>query len=389
MALLGAIRYEIVNKRILIKPQFQDYDRTKSCHVTAEQFRRVLKELKLIPPTEGLYQLLLRKYFDKGNIREVNYFKFCADIDRPQDMFPEHVAKNPKPETVVALGQLRDAGSSFFDATTEGLDVINNRFMQKRVHTTNNPGDIEKRLQAAVVMKRVRIEEFFFDFDKLRRGKVTKNQFEQILSMLNFNLSAEEFTSLAAKYKTPTDPEYMVNYKDFCASINAAFTTYGIQKDPMAAVAPVTVDNTVPARRKYLQCTEEEKQMIEGILAEYREAVRIKRIHLKPMFQDFDITCNQHVTKHQFLRTLGQLGVSTSEDVLNVLLKAYMDKGNVDEVNYYDFCEDVDSSDALFKVGRGYNHSFDYYPKTRPRPTGIDIKKDKPNDVDDVVAKLR
>ena len=85
----------------------------------------------------------------------------------------------------------------------------------------------------------------------------------------------------------------------------------------------------------------------------------------------------------------GQLGVSTSEDVLNVLLKAYMDKGNVDEVNYYDFCEDVDSSDALFNVGRGYNHSFDYYPKTRPRPTGVDIKKDKPDDVDDVVAKLR
>ena len=349
----------------------------------------MLKELKIIPPTEGLYQLLLRKYFDKGNVREVNYFKFCADIDRPQDMFPEYVAKNPKPETVFALGQLRDAGSSFFADTTEGLDVINNRFMQKRVHTTNNPSDIEKRLQAAVVMKRVRVEEFFFDFDKLRRGKVTKNQFEQILSMLNFNLSAEEFASLAAKYKTPNDPEYMVNYKDFCASINAAFTTYGIQKDPLASVAPVTVDNTVPARRKYLHCTAEEQQMIEGILAEYREAVRIKRIHLKPMFQDFDITSNQHVTKHQFLRTLGQLGVSTSEDVLNVLLKAYMDKGNVDEVNYYDFCEDVDSSDALFKVGRGYNHSFDYYPKTRPRPTGIDIKKDKPDDVEDVVAKLR
>jgi len=83
MQLLGAIRNEIVFKRILIKPQFQDYDRTKSCHVTAEQFRRVLKELKLIPPTEELYQLLLRKYFDAGNIREVNYFKFCADIDKP------------------------------------------------------------------------------------------------------------------------------------------------------------------------------------------------------------------------------------------------------------------------------------------------------------------
>lgn len=181
----------------------------------------------------------------------------------------------------------------------------------------------------------------------------------------------------------------MVNYKDFCASINAAFTTYGIQQDPLAKVAPVTVNNTMQARRKYLDFTEEEKAMIGGILAEYKEAVRIKRIHLKPMFQDFDITCNQHVTKHQFLRTLGQLGVSTSEDVLNVLLKAYMDHGNVDEVNYYDFCEDVDNSDNLFNVGRGYNHSFEYYPKTRPRITGVDIKKDQPDDVDDVVAKLR
>lgn len=159
----------------------------------------------------------------------MNYFKFCADIDRPQDIFPEYVPKNPKKELVIYHGQLRDAGSSFYDKATQDLDVINNRFMQKRVHTVNNPLDVEKRLQATVVMKRVRIEEFFLDFDKLRRGKVTKNQFEQILSMLNFNLTKEEFNQLTEKYKTPNDPEYMVNYKDFCATINAAFTTYGIQ----------------------------------------------------------------------------------------------------------------------------------------------------------------
>lgn len=135
--------------------------------------------------------------------------------------------------------------------------------------------------------------------------------------------------------------------------------------------------------------TQEEADKINGILAEYRKAVVIKRIHLKPMFQDFDITKNQHVTKHQFLRTLGQLGVSTSEDVLNVLLKAYMDKGNVDEVNYFDFCNDVDSPEQLFGVGRGFNHSFNYYPKTQPRITGIDIKKDIPDDVQDILAKLR
>jgi len=283
---------------------------------------------------------------------------------------------------------LRNAGSTFFTETTKDLDVINNRFMQKRVETSNNPSDIETRLQHHVVMKRVRIEEFFYDFDKLRKGKVTKFQFASILSMLNFNLTQNEFDSLALKYKT-ADPEIMFDYVLFCSNINTAFTTYGIQKVPTAGVAPVTVNNTTLARRKYLDMSEDEIQALSDILEEYKKAVMIKRIHMKPMFQDFDITRNQHVTKHQFLRTLGLLGVSAPEVVLNILLKAYMDKGNVDEVNYFDFCNDVDSPEQLFSVGRGYNHSFEYYPKTRPRITGIDIKKDKPEDVEDILAKLR
>ena len=219
-------------------------------------------------------------------------------------MFVQYVAKNPEPEAPQLNGQLRDAGHTFYDKSTSGLDVINNRFLQKRVEQFNSPLDVERRLQHAVVMKRVRIEEFFFDFDKLRRGKVTKSQFESILSMLNFNLTKEEFQSLADKYKTD-DPDFFVNYKAFCHNINSAFTTYGIQSNPTAAVNPVTTENTILARRKYLEITSEEADQINGILCEYRKAVTIKRIHLKPMFQDFDITKNQHVTKHQFLRTLG------------------------------------------------------------------------------------
>lgn len=76
----------------------------------------------------------------------------------------------------------------------------------------------------------------------------------------------------------------MINYKAFCHSINSAFTTYGIQKDPLAAVLPVTVDNTTLARRKYLEMTPAECDAINNILSEYRSAVVIKRIHLKPMF---------------------------------------------------------------------------------------------------------
>jgi len=107
------------------------------------------------------------------------------------------------------------------------------------------------------------------------------------------------------------------------------------------------------------------------------------------MFQDFDITRNQHVTKHQFLRILTSVGLTTSDHIMNLLLKTYCDKGNADEVNYFDFCNDIDSPESIFGVGRGYNHSFEYYPKNRPRITGVDIKKDLPEDVEDALAKLR
>ena len=57
-----------------------------------------MKELNLIPPKEELFQILIRKYLDKGNIREINYFKFCADIDRPEDIFVQYEDKHPVEE---------------------------------------------------------------------------------------------------------------------------------------------------------------------------------------------------------------------------------------------------------------------------------------------------
>ena len=53
--LLASIRAQIKDRRILIKPQFRDYDKACSCHITAEQFRRVLKTCGLLPPSEELY----------------------------------------------------------------------------------------------------------------------------------------------------------------------------------------------------------------------------------------------------------------------------------------------------------------------------------------------
>ena len=46
-----------------------------------------------------------------------------------------------------------------------------------------------RRLQAEVTLKRIRIREFFLDYDGLRKNIVTGDQFKRILSSLNINLS--------------------------------------------------------------------------------------------------------------------------------------------------------------------------------------------------------
>jgi hypothetical protein len=112
-------------------------------------------------------------------------------------------------------------------------------------------------------MKRVRIEEFFRDFDKLRKGKVTVNQFKSIVSLLNFRLTEVELDALAAKYVTD-DKQF--NYFDFCKNINQAFTIKGIDKNPTIMVKPVTKEDTILARRKFLETTPEEEAGVQEVI---------------------------------------------------------------------------------------------------------------------------
>ena len=91
----------------------------------------------------------------------------------------------------------------------------------------------------------------------------------------------------------------------------------------------------------------------------------------------------------QFLRVLAQLRIYAPENVLNLVLKRYMDMGNVDEVNYVDFCNEVDTPEDMFGVGRDYNQSFNYQPRNQARVVDVEIVRFKPEDIDDVLARIR
>ena len=57
-----------------------------------------------MPSNDEIFDLMIRKYCDKGTTKEVNYNHFCKDVDRAEDICPAYTAKRPVPESATMLG---------------------------------------------------------------------------------------------------------------------------------------------------------------------------------------------------------------------------------------------------------------------------------------------
>ena len=67
------------------------------------------------------------------------------------------------------------------------------------------------------------------------------------------------------------------------------------------------------------------------------------------------------------MRILHQFGLYPDEQSLNLILRKYHDKGNLLEVNYYDFCRDVDIIlEDDVKIATGHKDAFVTYTKPKP-----------------------
>ena len=80
-------------------------------------------------------------------------------------------------------------------------------------------------------------------------------------------------------------------------SIDQAFTIKGIDKKPSVKVTSANNSTVEYARKKYLEFEDGDEDQMTGILEQYRRIIFSKRLNIKPMFQDFDITKAGHISK--------------------------------------------------------------------------------------------
>jgi len=186
------------------------------------------------------------------------------------------------------------------------------------------PTDIDmtvNKIQGHIFPRRIRAKEFFRDYDPLRSGRVTKEQFVRAVALMGVRLSASESETLADHFTEGVQAPQSVNYSAFCEHVDGVFHTPRLEKAPAHDVAPPGFGiNT-----KFVTKDVSEEDRLKHVLHRVALLARTRGVVLKYQFQDFErsdatsLTVPRRsgkVTVEQFCRCFPFLKDLEKEDLL-------------------------------------------------------------------------
>jgi hypothetical protein len=152
--------------RIDPKPAFTNYDHLKRGKVLKPQFKKILHSMKFFINDHAI-DILMKKYGDPIS-NEINYVVILNHAkDGNNKNNDEKVDKEESKEIIPALS----SDNNYYTYQTHFLDI------------DFNLKDIIDKIKHTVKIHRIRLSEFFKDFDTLRKGICSKAKFRTALDM--------------------------------------------------------------------------------------------------------------------------------------------------------------------------------------------------------------
>jgi Ca2+-binding EF-hand superfamily protein len=307
---------DIVRKRrLLLYPLFRDFDRGKGYtrRVTKTQFSRILHFMSLQLTDEDV-KVICQKFEDTTS-GDVNYSAFIQAID------PEYTGQVIETEKTAVEKPQSVVGAVMTSLTDEELlELID-------------------RIKYFVKINRIRVCEFFQDFDPLKSASITKGQFRQGIDAMGFSrITPAQFESLSLRYSDPKRRDCIL-WTQFVTEIESVFTKLNLEAMPTHRVThPDDFTMTRYGARDWKVMSDRDKEVLEDALMRIRERMSQRRELAKPCFQDFDKHNHGYVTAAQFKQCLSCLGLVTSEKETSLIEERFSDdKG----VNYMSFLAEV------------------------------------------------
>jgi Ca2+-binding EF-hand superfamily protein len=182
------------------------------------------------------------------------------------------------------------------------------------------------QIQNFVYPRRLRAKEFFVDYDPLRHGRCTANNFERALVAMSIHLKEHEVRALVEHF-TDRGPRVeepqVVNYLKFSAAVDEVFKMHGEASDtsvsgfrrmPSVNMAASTMSPSASQTFfKHVQGNDEEEEKLNRILERIAALCKTRGVTFKDHYVDSDrLTCASpsrvnprrggKVTRPQFIR---------------------------------------------------------------------------------------
>lgn len=287
-------------RRILLKPTFQDFDKGRREHITVDQFFRVMAMFKLTLNGESEKRALLQRYASSYGDRFVNYVTFCYDLEH----WGSNNMQNGRPSSrggvvseIIAPSKLR--ADTFEETASE-------------THVRSVPMLI-RYIKQTIKRDRIRLEEYYRDFDKLRHGKITAAQFCAGLNAAGFLLSREEMALLGDEYAcTEVDSmgKHWVAWKTFVDDVESVFTVKGLERTPHQDLKTLeTREGQFGGVVIDKELTADEEEHVKRILMTMKRSIDRQRLEIKPAFEDFDRSKQGFISATKFERVLSMFAL--------------------------------------------------------------------------------
>lgn len=214
---------------------------------------------------------------------------------------------------------------------------------------TSEGANIEAKIRHTTQTKRIRVSEFFKDYDPLRSGFISETQFCRCLDQhIGLKLSQQDREFLAGKYGARKPG--MIDYRTFSAALENAFNPNILDGQPNAQI-----QNFQSTSAPSVELSPEQLQLTDAVLQKCREYYKCHGISVKSCYCDFDKHHRGFVTKSQFHRSFpGPSEVTPAE--IAALAQRYLDPANGLH-NYLLFHSDITAPD-----GRGSGEGLEGEP---------------------------
>ena len=195
------------------------------------------------------------------------------------------------------------------------------------------------KIQSFVLKRRIRLTQFFENFDRLRHGVVTQQKWNSVVGETNLPIVEDEIQFIGKLFAIEGKPD-LFNYRLFVNQVDEIFGPRELHRDPHASGTCRAAYIPDPSLRTTM-ISNEESRKCDAIIARMHKFVTTRRMEVRQEFEDYDKKPRRnYITRAQFRQCIGRLGLTSDEKELDILCKRYKCT-DLDEMNYHAFCNDI------------------------------------------------